>query len=49
MRIDNTTKRTKSQGWPQRAILGFLSASYHAHTGLIAAARRFRRLRILQK
>ena len=49
MRIDNTTKRTKSQGWPFAAILGFLSAFYYAYTEHIAVARRFRHLRNFQK
>lgn len=48
MRPDNTTKRTKSQGWPFAAILGFFSASYYAHTDLIAVGLHVCRFHIFQ-
>ena len=47
MRLDNTTKRTKSQGWPFAAILGFLSAFHYADTNFIAVSHRFHHLRNL--
>lgn len=49
MRSDNTTKRTKSQGWPFAAILGFFSAFHYADANFIAVPHRFCRLRVLHK